>query len=544
MSKSSPWYKSAVFYELNVRSFYDSNGDGIGDIQGVIQKLDYLEYLGINCIWLLPIHPSPLRDGGYDISDYKGIHPDFGTLEDFKQLTAAAHERGIRIITDLVLNHTSDQHHWFQEARSNPDSPFHDYFVWSDTTEKYQETRVIFIDTEDSNWSWDEQAGKYYWHRFFSHQPDLNYDNPAVHDEMLSTIKFWLDLGIDGFRIDAIPYLYEREGTNNENLAETVAFLRKMRQYVDQHYPEAVLLAEANQWPEDTIPYFGDGDILQMAFHFPLMPRIFIALARQDRAPILEILDRTADIPAESQWCLFLRNHDELTLEMVTEEERQVLWGTYAPEANMRLNLGIRRRLAPLLNRDLQRILLAHSLILTMPGSPVLYYGDEIGMGDDPTRTDRDGLRTPMQWDLSPSVGFSALPPEKLFAPPLNGSTNSPEFISVASQSGRQDSQLERLRHLLHIRDQHPLFASGDFAWANDGLPNALLAYWRSDEGSSVLAIHNLSAQQQSFELAFPGSAAPTDLLTKRPFGAIKGKVLSGTLKAHEFVWLETSSSS
>lgn len=538
MQNTPPWYKSAVFYELNVRAFYDSNGDGIGDLQGVIQKLDYLEYLGINCIWLLPIHPSPLRDGGYDISDYKAVHPDFGTLEDFKQLTSAARERGIRIVTDLVLNHTSDQHHWFQEARKDPHSAYRDYYVWSDDQAKYEGTRIIFIDTEDSNWTWDEQAGQYYWHRFFSHQPDLNYDNPAVHDEMLSVIKFWLDLGIDGFRIDAIPYLYEREGTSSENLDETIAFLRKMREFVDKHYPEAVLLAEANQWPEDTIPYFGQGDILQMAFHFPLMPRIFIALAEQDRAPILEILERTSEIPPESQWCLFLRNHDELTLEMVTEAERDVLWSTYAPEPNMRLNLGIRRRLSPLLNRDLQRILLAHSLILTMPGSPVLYYGDEIGMGDDPSRHDRDGLRTPMQWEPSPSVGFSPLPPEKLFAPPLNGSTNSPKFISVTSQTGRQDSQLERLRHLLHVREQHPLFVAGDFAWANDGLPSTLLAYWRIDKDSRVLALHNLSDQEESFRIAFPGSTVPSNLLTQQPFGMLNRNVLSGQLKAHEFVWL------
>jgi maltose alpha-D-glucosyltransferase / alpha-amylase len=393
------WYKNAIFYEVYVRAFRDSNRDGHGDLRGLIEKLDYIKEIGVDCLWLLPIYPSPLMDDGYDIADYYNIHPDYGTLDDFKEFLAEAKKRGLRVITDLVLNHTSDQHPWFQAARSDRNSPYRDYYVWSDTDEKYQEARIIFLDTEDSNWSWDEVAGQYYWHRFYSSQPDLNYDNPAVQKEMLEVMKFWLDLGVDGFRADAIPYLFEREGTNCENLPETHAYLKKLRRFLDEHYPDRVLLCEANQWPKDVRPYFGDGDEFHMGFHFPVMPRLYMALAKEDRSDIVNILEATPPIPDNCQWCTFLRNHDELTLEMVTESERQFMWDFYAPEPRMRLNLGIRRRLAPLMEGDRRKIELLHSILFTLPGSPILYYGDELGMGDQIWLDDRDGVRTPMQWN-------------------------------------------------------------------------------------------------------------------------------------------------
>jgi maltose alpha-D-glucosyltransferase/alpha-amylase len=415
MDSTPLWYKDAVFYELYVRAFRDSDGDGHGDLRGVIEKLDYLQDLGVNCIWLMPIFPSPLKDDGYDVADYRGIHPDFGNVEDFRELIAEAHKRSIRVITDLVMNHTSDQHPWFQEARKSKDSPYRDYYVWSDSDEKYAGARIIFLDTEKSNWAWDEESKQYYWHRFYSEQPDLNYDNPKVQEEMLDAMKFWLDMGIDGFRVDAIPYLFEREGTNCENLPETHAFLKKARKFFDENSNDAVLLSEANQWPEDVREYFGDGDEMHMAFHFPVMPRIFIGLKRETTTAIREILARTPEIPEAAQWCTFLRNHDELTLEMVTEAERQWMWKEYAPDPRMRLNLGIRRRLAPLLGNNFAKIVLANSLLFTLPGSPIVYYGDEIGMGDDIWLKDRDGVRTPMQWDRTKNAGFSSA--DKLYAP-------------------------------------------------------------------------------------------------------------------------------
>ncbi|MFU8772683.1 MAG: maltose alpha-D-glucosyltransferase, partial [Anaerolineales bacterium] len=377
------WYQDAIFYEVYVRAFCDSSGNGHGDLKGLASKLDYLKDLGIDCLWLMPFYPSPLNDDGYDIADFYNIHPDYGSLDDFQGLVAEIHARGMRIITDLVLNHTSDQHPWFQAARSSRNSPYRNYYVWSDTKEKYKEARIIFVDTEESNWSWDEQTGQYYWHRFFSSQPDLNYDNPAVQDEMIKVMKFWLDLGVDGFRADAVPYLFEREGTNCENLPETHAYLRRLRRFMDENYPGRILLCEANQWPEDLRPYFGDGDEFHMGFHFPIMPRIFMALRKENVSPIEWVIERTPVIPDSCQWCIFLRNHDELTLEMVTEEERQWMWQEYAPEPRMRLNLGIRRRLAPLLDNNQKAIELLNSLLFTLPGSPIIYYGDEIGMGDD-----------------------------------------------------------------------------------------------------------------------------------------------------------------
>jgi maltose alpha-D-glucosyltransferase/alpha-amylase len=390
------WFKHAVFYEIHTRAFFDGNDDGSGDLRGVTEKLDYLQWLGIDCIWLLPLYPSPLRDGGYDIADFNNVHEDYGTVEDFRLLVEAAHQRGIRVIADLVMNHTSADHPWFQASRTDPDGPYGDWYVWSDSDEPWQEARIIFLDTEPSNWTWDPVRGQYFWHRFFSHQPDLNFDNPAVQEAMLDVLRFWLDLGIDGFRMDAIPYLYERDGTNGENLPETHDYLKRVRAEVDAQYQDKVLLAEANQWPADVVQYFGDGDECHMAFHFPVMPRMFMSLRREDATPIYEILERTPQIPENCQWGLFLRNHDELTLEMVTDDERDYMYDEYAKDPRMKLNLGIRRRLAPLLDSGRDEIQLLHAIMFSLPGSPVLYYGDEIGMGDNIFLGDRDGVRTPM----------------------------------------------------------------------------------------------------------------------------------------------------
>ena len=434
------WYKDAVFYEVFVRAFADSNGDGIGDLAGLTGKLDYLQWLGVDAIWMLPIFPSPLRDDGYDVSDYFSIHPDYGTLADLRALVAEAHRRGLRIIVELIPNHTSDQDAWFQASRdpSHPDhAKYRDWYVWSDSDQKYCDTRIIFLDTEPSNWTFDPQRGQYFWHRFFSHQPDLNYDNPQVQRVMLRVVQFWMDLGVDGFRVDATPYLYEREGTSCENLPETHIYLKRLRAFVDAYAPGTMLLSEANQWPEDVRPYFGDGDEFHMNFHFPLMPRIFMALARADRSPIEEILARTPPLPESCQWGAFLRCHDELTLEMVTPEERQYMWNTYAPEPRMRLNLGIRRRLAPLLGNDQARIELANSLLLTLTGSPVLYYGDEIGMGDNIWLEDRDGVRTPMQWTDAPNAGFSAADPSLLHDPVIDDPIYGYRQINVAARHAR-----------------------------------------------------------------------------------------------------------
>src|SRR5205823_5428108 len=411
------WFKRAIFYEIHVRGFFDGNDDGSGDLRGLQDKLDYLQWLGIDCIWLLPIYPSPLRDGGYDIADFNGVHPDYGTVEDFRSLVEAAHQRGIRVIADLVMNHTSSDHPWFQESRSSPESPKRDWYVWSDTKLRYEDARIIFVDTEASNWTWDADAGAYYWHRFFAHQPDLNYDNPRVLLEMVRTMRRWLDLGVDGFRLDAIPYLCEREGTNNENLPETHDIIKRIRAELDSYGAGKLLLAEANQWPEDVSAYFGDGDECHMAYHFPLMPRIYMAIAQEDRFPITDILRQTPDIPMNCQWALFLRNHDELTLEMVTDVERDYLWSAYATDPRARINLGIRRRLASLMDSDRRKIELMNSLLLSFPGTPILYYGDEIGMGDNIYLGDRNGVRTPMQWTPDRNGGFSRCDPARLYLP-------------------------------------------------------------------------------------------------------------------------------
>ncbi|MCP1365169.1 maltose alpha-D-glucosyltransferase, partial [Halomonas sp. BBD48] len=444
------WYKDAVIYQVHVKSFFDANDDGIGDFRGLIEKLDYIVSLGVNTIWILPFYPSPRRDDGYDIAEYANVSPDYGTLEDAQRFISEAHQRGLRVITELVINHTSDQHEWFQRARrAPPGSPERDFYVWSDTDQKYPGTRIIFLDTESSNWTWDPVAGAYFWHRFYSHQPDLNFDNPQVLDEVLKVMEYWLDMGVDGLRLDAIPYLVEREGTNNENLPETHDVLKKIRAVIDERYPDRMLLAEANQWPEDTRPYFGDGDECHMAFHFPLMPRMYMALAQEDRFPITDILRQTPEIPATCQWAIFLRNHDELTLEMVTDKERDYLWNHYAVDRRARINLGIRRRLAPLLERDRRRVELLNSLLLSMPGTPVLYYGDEIGMGDNIYLGDRDGVRTPMQWSMDRNGGFSRADPAKLVLPAIMDPLYSFQSVNVEAQTRDPHSLLNSMRRLL-----------------------------------------------------------------------------------------------
>ncbi len=537
------WYKDAVFYEVYVRAFYDSNGDGHGDLAGVTAKLDYLQSLGVTCLWLQPIYPSPLLDDGYDIADYYGVHPDFGTLDDFRRLMTAAKQRGLRVVADLVVNHVSDQHPWFQAARADRHSPYRDYFVWSDTNDKYQDARIIFLDTETSNWTWDPVAGQYFWHRFYSSQPDLNFDNPAVQQELLKVMGFWLDLGLDGFRVDAVPYLFEREGTNCENLPETHAYLKVMRRFVDEHYPEAVLLAEANQWPADLRPYFGDNDEFQMAFHFPVMPRIFMGLARGEAKPIIEIMQATPAIPPEVQWCTFLRNHDELTLEMVTLEERKWMWDFYAPEPRMRQNLGIRRRLAPLLDGDARKIELANALLFSLPGTPIFYYGDEIGMGDNIWLDDRDGVRTPMQWDASPNAGFSAAPPEKLYAPVIADGPFAYERVNLQAQQAAPGTLWHRLHKLVAVRKAHRAFGWGDYAFLSLPQPG-VFGIVRHYEDETIVALHNLTAVPQQVkldpatqpELAPYAGQATVDLLTEQPAGRLDGSA-SVELGPYGYAW-------
>lgn len=498
MTDKTPWYKDAIFIELNTRAFKDSDGDGWGDLPGLTSKLDYLKALGVDAIWLLPIMPSPLRDDGYDVSDFCNIFPAYGTMDDFKTLMNEAHKRELKIIVEIIPNHTSDQHPWFQASR-DPNHPEHekyrDFYVWSDTDKKYEDARIIFLDTEKSNWAFDEKRGQYFWHRFFSSQPDLNYDNPEVQQAMLDIVKFWIDAGADGLRIDAPPYLFEREGTNCENLPETHQFLKRMRKFVDEYKPDTLLVSEANQWPEDVVEYFGDGDEMHMNFHFPLMPRLFMALAKGDRSPIEEILARTPALPEGCQWGSFLRCHDELTLEMVTEEERQWMWETYAPNKAMRINLGIRRRLAPLMENDSRKILLMHSMLLTMIGSPFLYYGDEIGMGDNIALLDRNGVRTPMQWDASPNAGFSEAPADKLYAPVIDDPVYGYTKINVATQEADPASLLNQIRHLIAVRKQHLLLGRGDFEWKSFSFESkAVASYQRTYEGKRIVVLNNLRA--------------------------------------------------
>jgi maltose alpha-D-glucosyltransferase/alpha-amylase len=517
------WYKDAVIYEAHVRAFCDSNGDGIGDFPGFTGKLDYLQGLGVNALWLLPFYPSPLRDDGYDIADYENIHPSYGSLQDFDRFVAEAHARGIKIITELVVNHTSDQHPWFQAARRAPaGSPERDFYVWSDTNQKYQGVRIIFTDTETSNWSWDDTAGAYYWHRFFHHQPDLNFDNPAVFDAVVRSMRFWLDRGVDGLRLDAVPYLIEREGTICENLDETHDVLRRLRRAMDECSPGRMLIAEANQWPADVRPYFGDGDECHMAFHFPLMPRMFMALRQEDRHPITEILRQTPDIPDNCQWGLFLRNHDELTLEMVTDEERDYMYQAYAADPRMRINVGIRRRLAPLVENSRRRIELLNSLLFSFPGTPVIYYGDEIGMGDNIYLGDRNGVRTPMQWTGDRNGGFSRTDPARLFAPLIMDPVYGYQAINVEAQESAAFSLLNWMKRLIALRKQHTVFGRGTLQF----LPAAnrkVLAYVRRHEDEQILCVANLSRTTQPVELdlaAFKG-LTPVEMLGLTDFPRI-----------------------
>ncbi|MEU8174547.1 maltose alpha-D-glucosyltransferase [Microbispora hainanensis] len=536
------WYKRAVFYEVLIRGFADSNGDGTGDIRGLIEKLDYLQWLGIDCLWLLPLYESPLKDGGYDISDYMKILPDFGDLGDFIKLVDEAHKRGIRVIADLVMNHTSDQHPWFQASRSDPDGPYGDFYVWSDTDEKYKDARIIFIDTEASNWTFDPVRGQYYWHRFFHHQPDLNFENPDVQDAMLEVIRFWLDLGIDGFRLDAIPYLFEQEDTNCENLPATHAYLKRVRAEVDRLYPDRVLLAEANQWPADVVEYFGDpvtgGDECHMAFHFPLMPRIFMAVRRESRYPISEILAQTPKIPENCQWGIFLRNHDELTLEMVTDEERDYMYSEYAKDPRMRANVGIRRRLATLLDNDRNQIELFTALLLSLPGSPVMYYGDEIGMGDNIWLGDRDGVRTPMQWTPDRNAGFSSCDPGRLYLPVIMDPIYGYQAINVEAQQKSASSLLHFTKRMIEIRKRHPVFGLGEFTELNSSNPS-VLAFVRELGDDRVLCVNNLSRFPQPVELdlrRFEGST-PVECMGGVPFPPIGELPYLLTLPGHGFYW-------
>jgi maltose alpha-D-glucosyltransferase / alpha-amylase len=536
------WYKRAVFYEVLIRGFHDSNGDGTGDIRGLTQKLDYLQWLGVDCIWLLPIYESPLRDGGYDISDFFRVLPEFGDLGDFVELIDGAHRRGMRIIADLVMNHTSEAHPWFQASRSDPDGPYGDFYVWSDTKLKYEEARIIFVDTESSNWTWDPVRQQYYWHRFFSHQPDLNYENPDVQDAMLEVLRFWLDLGIDGFRLDAIPYLFEEEGTNCENLPRTHEFLKRVRKEVDGLYPDKVLLAEANQWPGDVVEYFGSGDECHMAFHFPVMPRIFMAVRREQRYPISEIMAQTPDIPDNSQWGIFLRNHDELTLEMVTDEERDYMYSEYAKDPRMKANIGIRRRLAPLLENSRDQMELFTALLLSLPGSPVLYYGDEIGMGDNIYLGDRDGVRTPMQWTPDRNAGFSSCDPQRLYLPVIMDPVYGYQVINVESQMRSSTSLLNWTRRMIDVRKRHPTFGMGDYEELGASNPS-VLAFVRTFGDDVVLCVNNLSrfAQPVELDLRRFESRTPIELIGGVHFPRVGELPYLLTMPGHGFYWFQLS---
>ncbi|ROL96649.1 maltose alpha-D-glucosyltransferase [Pseudomonas protegens] len=548
--KDPLWYKDAVIYQVHVKSYFDSNNDGIGDFPGLIAKLDYIKELGVNTLWLLPFYPSPRRDDGYDIAEYRGVSPDYGTLADVRRFIAEAHKRELRVITELVINHTSDQHPWFQRARkARPGSAARNFYVWSDDEQKYAGTRIIFLDTETSNWTWDPVAGQYFWHRFYSHQPDLNFDNPQVMKAVLSVMRYWLDMGIDGLRLDAIPYLIERDGTHNENLPETHDVLKQIRAEIDAHYPDRMLLAEANQWPEDTQLYFGqstngdDGDECHMAFHFPLMPRMYMALAQEDRFPITDILRQTPEIPAHCQWAIFLRNHDELTLEMVTDKERDYLWNYYAADRRARINLGIRRRLAPLMERDRRRIELLNSLLLSMPGTPTLYYGDEIGMGDNIYLGDRDGVRTPMQWSIDRNGGFSRADPASLVLPPIMDPLYGYQSVNVETQSGDPHSLLNWTRRMLAVRKQSKAFGRGTLKMLSPS-NRRILAYTREYTGPDgkqeiILCVANVSRSAQAAELdlsAFAGMV-PVEMLGGNAFPPIGQLSFLLTLAPYGFYW-------
>jgi maltose alpha-D-glucosyltransferase/alpha-amylase len=536
------WFKRAVFYEIHIRGFFDGNDDGAGDFRGLIDKLDYLQWLGVDCVWLLPMYPSPLRDGGYDIADFFTIHPDYGTVEDFKEFVEQSHQRGIRVIADLVMNHTSADHPWFQESRTDANGPKGDWYVWSDTDDRWPEARVIFIDSEPSNWTFDPVRGQYYWHRFFHHQPDLNYDNPDVQEAMLNVLRFWLDLGIDGFRLDAVPYLYEREGSNGENLPETHEYLKRVRAEIDARYPDTVLLAEANQWPEDVVAYFGDGDgdECHMAFHFPVMPRMFMAVRREDATPMYEILDRTPTIPYNAQWGLFLRNHDELTLEMVTDEERDYMYAEYAKDPRMKLNLGIRRRLAPLLEGGRDEIELMHAILFSLPGSPVLYYGDEIGMGDNVYLGDRDGVRTPMQWTGDRNAGFSRADWAQLYLQPLMDPVYGYQAVNVEAQLRTPTSLLRWLHRFVALRKEHPVFGLGTYEPQRSD-NTRIFAHIRKWEEDIVLCVHNVarSAQAVQLDLSAYDGMIPEEMLGRTSFPAIGELPYLLTLAPRGFFWFQ-----
>jgi maltose alpha-D-glucosyltransferase / alpha-amylase len=524
------WFKRAVFYEIHTRGFFDSDDNGSGDLRGIQEKLDYLQWLGIDCIWLLPMYESPLRDGGYDIADFFKIHPDYGTVEDFRNFVDAAHRRGIRVIADLVVNHTSADHAWFQASRTDPHGPYGDWYVWSDADDRWDEARIIFVDSEPSNWTWDPVRGQYFWHRFFHHQPDLNYDNPEVQEAMIGVLRFWLDLGIDGFRLDAVPYLYERDGTNGENLPETHEYLRRLRSEVDSRYPDRVLLAEANQWPEDVVAYFGnEGDECQMAFHFPVMPRMFMSLRREDATPVYEILANTPEIPGNCQWGLFLRNHDELTLEMVTDEERDYMYSEYAKDPRMKLNLGIRRRLAPLLDNGRDEVELMHAILFSLPGSPVLYYGDEIGMGDNVFLGDRNG-------------GFSRADFAQLFLPPLMDPVYGYQACNVEAQLRTPTSLLRWLRRLIELRKEHPVFGLGTYEPLSERSDNPrVFGHVRRYENDVVVCIHNFarSAQAVQLDLSEFEGMVPEEMFGRSRFPRIGKLPYLLTLGPRGFFWFQ-----
>lgn len=538
------WFKDAIFYELRVRSFADSNNDGIGDLRGATEKLDYLRDLGVTLLWLLPFFPSPGRDDGYDIADYMNVHPDVGTLEDFQEFLDEAHKRDLKVMVELVLNHTSDQHPWFQRARRAPaGSPERDFYVWSDTTDRYKEARIIFKDFELSNWAWDPVAGAYYWHRFFSHQPDLNYDNPVVQEAVFEIMDFWLDMGVDGLRLDAVPYLYQREGTGCENLPEVHDFLKKLRSHIDDKYEDRVLLAEANQWPEDAVAYFGDGDECHMAFHFPIMPRLFMALHMEERFPIIDILNQTPDIPDNCQWAIFLRNHDELTLEMVTDEERDYMYNAYAQEAQARINLGIRRRLSPLLRNDRKKIELMNALLFSLPGTPVLYYGDEIGMGDNFYLGDRNGVRTPMQWSPDRNAGFSRANPQKLFLPVITDPEYHYETVNVEAQQGNPHSLLWWIKRMIALRKRFMAFGRGSLEILSTRNARTLV-FLRRYQDEIILVVCNLSrfVQYLEIDLADLDGYVPVELFGGTRFPAISDDPYFLTLGPHAFYWFQLQS--
>ncbi len=544
MNRAHDWFKDAIIYEVHVKAFFDANGDGVGDFVGLTAKLDYLVDLGVDCLWILPMYASPLRDDGYDIADFHAIHPAYGTNADFERFLGEAHARGLRVIADLVVNHTSDQHPWFRSSRLGPDSPHAAYYVWSETDSRFADARIIFVDTEKSNWTWDPSRRAYYWHRFFSHQPDLNYDNPEVRRAMLDVMRFWLDRGLDGFRCDAVPYLVEREGTSCENLPETHAVLKEFRAVIDREYGgDRLLLAEANQWPADVRAYFGDGDEFHMAFNFPLMPRLYMAVQLEERLPIVDVLRHTPPIPASCQWGLFLRNHDELTLEMVTNEERAFMYYAYARDPGMKLNLGIRRRLAPLLGNDRRRIELMNSLLLTLPGTPVLYYGDEIGMGDDVRLGDRDGVRTPMQWSRDRNAGFSATDENRLYLPAIADAVYGYQAINVEAQARPPTSLLSTMKRLIATRKTSDAFGRGTLEVLQPR-NRRVFAYLRRWGRDTLLIVNNLAASAQPVELdlaTFAG-ATPVEMLSSTRFPPIRQAPYFLSLGPHGFYWFRLES--